>query len=44
MAVKVGYNCDVDLGGASVSAMGAWALTGIAADQIETTSFKDTRS
>lgn len=41
MAVKVGKDCKVTLGANTVVGMGTWSLTGISADQIESTAFND---
>jgi len=41
MAVKAGYLASVTLGTSTIVAMGTWSLSGITADQMESSSFGD---
>lgn len=41
MAVKIGKDCSVKIGTATVASMGTWSMSGITTDQLESTSFGD---
>jgi len=41
MGVKVGYKAKVTLGSATIVGMGTWSLSGITADQMESSKFGD---
>jgi len=41
MGVKVGYKGKVTLGTSTILGMGTWSLTGITADQMESSEFRD---
>ena len=41
MAIKIGKDCAVKIGAATVVGMGTWSLSGITSDQLESTQFGD---